>query len=73
MEIIQDKQFVDSSPLSWFEFYVQYGAMDNQVNLLTKICTRKVFDLTGLPCVHALVAAHELRIDSYTLCSRLEF
>ena len=58
--------------LSRFEFYVQDGDKDGDVNLQNKTCSYKVFDLIGLPCVHALATACNWYIDIYTLCSKLE-
>ena len=42
------------------------------MNLQTKTDSCRVFDLTALPCVHTLAAAHNRRIDPYTFCSKLE-
>ena len=44
-------------PLSQFDFFVQDGEKDNEVNLQTKTCTCKVFDLMIIPCLHVLVVA----------------
>ena len=59
-------------PFSRFEFYVQDSDKDDEVNLQIKTCSCRVFDLTGLPCVHALAVVRSRSVDSYTLCSRLE-
>ena len=58
--------------LSRFEFYVQDSDKNGEVNLQMKTCSCRVFDLTGLPCVHALSIAYNRHIDPYTLCSRLQ-
>ena len=57
-------------PLSHYEFYIMDGDRDGQVNLQTKTCTCRKFDLTGLPCTHALAATLSRRINPYSLCSR---
>ena len=49
--------------LSRFEFYVQDGDRDSEVNLQIKTCSYRIFDLTGLPCVHTLVVAHSCSVD----------
>lgn len=59
-------------PLNAYEFFVQDGLLDGQVNLSAKTCTCKVFDLSGIPCAHALAAARTRNWDAYDLCSRLE-
>ena len=59
-------------PLSRFEFYVQDGDKDGEVNLQTKTCSCRVFDLTGLSCVHAFAVLRSRSVDPYTLCSKLE-
>ncbi|PON34852.1 Zinc finger, PMZ-type [Parasponia andersonii] len=56
-------------PLSHYEFYVMDGDRDGQVNLQTKTCSCRRFDLTGLPCTHALAATLCRRINPYSLCS----
>ena len=59
-------------PLSRFEFYVQDGDRDGDVNLQTKIYSYRIFDLIGLLCVHVLTSTHSRSVDPYTLCSKLE-
>ena len=57
-------------PLSRFEFYVQDGDKDGEVNLQNKTCSYGVFDLIGFPCVHALAIARSRSVDPYALCSK---
>ncbi|PON36560.1 Zinc finger, PMZ-type [Parasponia andersonii] len=56
-------------PLSHYEFYVMDGNRDGQVNLQTKTYSCRRFDLTGLPCMHALAAILSRGINPYSLCS----
>ncbi|PON62409.1 Zinc finger, PMZ-type [Parasponia andersonii] len=56
-------------PLSYYEFYVMDGDRDGQVNLQTKTCSCRRFDLISLPCTHVLAATLSRRINPYSLCS----
>ncbi|PON39488.1 Zinc finger, PMZ-type [Parasponia andersonii] len=56
-------------PLNHYEFYVIDGDRDGQVNLQTKTCSCRRFDLTGLPYTHALAATLSRRINPYSLYS----
>ncbi|PON68128.1 Zinc finger, PMZ-type [Parasponia andersonii] len=56
-------------PLSHYEFYIMDGDRDGQVNLQKKTCSYRRFDLTGLPCTHALAATLNRHINPYSLCS----
>ena len=59
-------------PLNQFEFYAQDGDRDGEFNLQTKTYSCRMFDLTGLPCVHTLDVARSRSVNLYTSCSKLE-
>ncbi|XP_047324736.1 uncharacterized protein LOC124928243 [Impatiens glandulifera] len=63
-------RFYNVNPLRRFEFHVNDGEHDFQVDLQTRTCTCGVFDLSGLPCKHALAAAHSRKTIPYEYCSR---
>ena len=46
------------------------GDLDGDVDLRRKTCSCRRFDLTGLPCEHALAGARDRGISPYSLCSR---
>ncbi|XP_062103067.1 uncharacterized protein LOC133814077 [Humulus lupulus] len=48
-------------------FEQRYG--DDEVNLMTKSCSCGIFQLIGIPCVHAVAATLEHRVNIYYLCS----
>ncbi|XP_062113180.1 uncharacterized protein LOC133824319 [Humulus lupulus] len=57
-------------PSSQYEITVLDGDIDGDVDLSRKICSCRRFDLTGLPCEHALASARDRGISPYSLCSR---
>ncbi|XP_047320567.1 uncharacterized protein LOC124924596 [Impatiens glandulifera] len=57
-------------PLNRFEFYVHDDESDFKVDLKGLSCSCRVFDVSGLPCTHALAAAHTHKLDAYEFCSR---
>ena len=57
-------------PVSQYEITVIDGDLDGEVNLQNRSCSCRRFDLTGLPCEHALAGARDCSINPYTLCSR---
>ncbi|XP_062119054.1 uncharacterized protein LOC133832768 [Humulus lupulus] len=71
LQKLADK-FTASFPFlsSQYEITVLYGDLDEDVDLRRKKCSCRIFDLTGLPCEHALAGARDRGISPYTLCSR---
>ncbi|XP_062119357.1 uncharacterized protein LOC133833115 [Humulus lupulus] len=59
-----------SFPSSQYEITVLDGDLDGDVDLRRKTCSCRRFDLTGLPCEHALAGARDRGISPYSLCSR---
>lgn len=59
-------------PLNAFEFFVQDGMFDGQVDLCARSCSCREFDLSGIPCAHALAATRTRNWDAYGLVSRLD-
>ncbi|XP_062100040.1 uncharacterized protein LOC133805910 [Humulus lupulus] len=57
-------------PSNQYEITVFDGDLDGDVDLRRKTCSCKRFDLTGLPCEHALAGARDRGISPYSLCSR---
>ncbi|XP_062075264.1 uncharacterized protein LOC133779305 [Humulus lupulus] len=55
---------------SQYEITVLDGDLDGDVDLRRKTCSCRRFDLTGLPCEHALAGARNRGISPYSLCSR---
>ncbi|XP_062103875.1 uncharacterized protein LOC133814992 [Humulus lupulus] len=51
------------------EFHVLDGELNGEVNLLNKTCTCGVFQLIGIPCVHALSGSLKRGVSFYSLCS----
>ncbi|XP_062103698.1 uncharacterized protein LOC133814801 [Humulus lupulus] len=52
------------------EITILDGDLDGDVDLRRKKCSGRRFDLTGLPCEHALAGARDRGICPYSLCSR---
>ncbi|XP_047306200.1 uncharacterized protein LOC124909578 [Impatiens glandulifera] len=65
-------RFYNVNPLNRFEFHVNDGEHDFQVDLQTRTCTCRAFDLSGLPCKHALATARSRKTIPYEYCSSLE-
>ncbi|XP_047307427.1 uncharacterized protein LOC124910759 [Impatiens glandulifera] len=63
-------RFYNVNPLNKFEFHVNDGEHDFQVDLQTRTCTCRVFDLSGLPYKHALATARSRKTIPYEYCSR---
>ncbi|KAL6350436.1 hypothetical protein AAG906_004387 [Vitis piasezkii] len=57
-------------PINSWEFNVKYTGVNNQVNLQTRSCTCRVFDLDHIPCAHAIAACRYGNMSCYTLCSQ---
>ncbi|XP_047320369.1 uncharacterized protein LOC124924361 [Impatiens glandulifera] len=51
-------------------FHVHDGEFDFQVDFKGRTCTCRVFDVSGLPCTHALAAARFRKSVPYELCAR---
>ncbi|XP_047331185.1 uncharacterized protein LOC124934712 [Impatiens glandulifera] len=69
-EQAEKARFYTVNPLNRFEFHVNDGQHDFQVDLQTRTCTYRVFDLSGLPCKHALAAARSRKTIPYEYYSR---
>ncbi|XP_062100890.1 uncharacterized protein LOC133806819 [Humulus lupulus] len=54
-----------SFPSSQYEITVLDGDLDGDVDLRRKTCSCRRFDLTGLPCEHALAGARDRGISPY--------
>ncbi len=54
-------------PLSQYEFQVGSGAAATVVNLHTRSCECKKFDIDRFPCSHAIAAAKERGVDPLSL------
>ena len=52
---------------SW-EFNVKYVGISDQVNLQTRSCICRMFDLDHIPCAHAIAACRCGNISCYTMC-----
>ncbi|XP_062102913.1 uncharacterized protein LOC133813897 [Humulus lupulus] len=57
------------------EYNVMCGELDSIVNLRSKSCTCKVFDIDNLPCIHAIAAAGKAQPQNtgeliYSMCSK---
>ncbi|RVW50000.1 hypothetical protein CK203_082263 [Vitis vinifera] len=57
-------------PINSKECNVNYADISAQVNLDTRSCTCRQFDLDHIPCAHAIVACRFYNISCYTLCSK---
>ncbi|KAL6350345.1 hypothetical protein AAG906_004295 [Vitis piasezkii] len=56
-------------PINSKECNVNYAGISAQVNLDTRSCTCRQFDLDHIPCAHA-IACRFYNISCYTLCSK---
>ncbi|XP_062081024.1 uncharacterized protein LOC133785825 [Humulus lupulus] len=54
------------------EYNVMCGKLDAIVNLRSKSCTCKVFDIENLPCIHAIAAAGKAQPQKYWLLAYAE-
>jgi hypothetical protein len=57
------------TPLNSVEFHVRGIEMSAKVNLETRSCSCREFDLNRYPCVHAVAACRLRNISCYSLCS----
>ncbi|RVW93927.1 hypothetical protein CK203_028168 [Vitis vinifera] len=57
-------------PINSKECNVNYAGISAQVNLDTRSCTCRQFDLDHIPCAHAITAYRFYNISCYTLCSK---
>ena len=57
-------------PINSKECNVNYAGISAQVNLDTRSCTCRQFDLDHIPCAHAIAACRFYNISCYTLCSK---
>ena len=58
------------NPINSWEFNVKYIGISDQINLQTRSCTCRMFDLDHIPCTHAIVACRYGNISCYTMCSQ---
>ncbi|KAK2661745.1 hypothetical protein Ddye_000319 [Dipteronia dyeriana] len=47
-------------PITYYSFLVKDGDLDGTVDLTSKTCTCREFDMDGLPCEHALACIREI-------------
>ncbi|RVW49607.1 hypothetical protein CK203_076732 [Vitis vinifera] len=57
-------------PINSKECNVNYAGISAQVNLDTRSCKCRQFDLYHIPCAHAIAACRFYNISCYTLCSK---
>ena len=57
-------------PINYKECNVKYVGISAQVNLNTRSCTCRQFDLDHIPCAHAIATFRFYNISCYTLCSQ---
>ena len=57
-------------PINSKECNVNYARISAQVNLDTRSCTCRQFDLDHIPCAHVIVACRFYNISCCTLCSQ---
>lgn len=57
--------------LSQFEFLINCGEDNDEVNMLKKECSCGRFLLIGIPCIHAITAAVKCHTGLYMLFSPL--
>ena len=51
------------------EYNVRYNGVSDHVNLHTRSCTCRQFDLDHIPCAHAIAASKYAQISCYSICS----
>ncbi|KAL0543854.1 hypothetical protein IC582_018959 [Cucumis melo] len=70
--VIQNKQegalTMKVNQIDCYEFHVKDLGKEEVVNLQTKECTCKEFQVEQLPCSHAIAAARDRNINVYSLC-----
>ncbi|KAL6329251.1 hypothetical protein AAG906_014863 [Vitis piasezkii] len=57
-------------PINSKECNVKYAGISAQVNLDTRSCTCRQFDLDHIPCAHVIATCRFYNISCYTLCSQ---
>ncbi|KAA0038423.1 MuDRA-like transposase [Cucumis melo var. makuwa] len=71
--VIQKKQeralTMKVNPIDFYQFHVKDLYKEKVVNLQTKECTCKEFQVEQLPCSHAIAAARDHNINVYSLCA----
>ncbi|KAA0066561.1 MuDRA-like transposase [Cucumis melo var. makuwa] len=71
--VIQKKQegalTMKVNPIDCYQFHVKDLNKEEVVNLQTKECTCKEFQVEQLPCSHAIAAARDHNINVYSLCA----
>ncbi|TYJ97630.1 MuDRA-like transposase [Cucumis melo var. makuwa] len=71
--VIQKKQeralTMKVNPIDCYQFHVKDLDKEEVVNLQTKECTCKEFQVEQLPCSHAIAAARDRNINVYSLCA----
>ncbi|XP_038902280.1 uncharacterized protein LOC120088915 [Benincasa hispida] len=58
------------NPINCYRFHVKDGGLDGIVSLNTLECSCRQFQCLEILCSHAIAAAREQNINSFTLCSR---
>ncbi|XP_062118707.1 uncharacterized protein LOC133832372 [Humulus lupulus] len=62
-------KFLKVYALGQLEFHVIDPNGDGEVNFMTKLCSYGMFQIIGIPCVHAVAAAIDRGVNIYILCS----
>ncbi|XP_047325772.1 uncharacterized protein LOC124929451 [Impatiens glandulifera] len=69
-EQAEKARFYNVNPFNRYEFHVNDGEHDFQVDFQTRTCTCRVFNISGLPCKHALVVVRSRKTIPYEYYSR---
>ena len=56
--------------INLMEYNVKYNGVSDPVNLQTRSCTCRHFDLDHIPCSRAIVAYRYVQMSCYSLCSK---
>ncbi|KAK2649052.1 hypothetical protein Ddye_016541 [Dipteronia dyeriana] len=56
-------------PITYYSFLVKDGDLDGTVDLTSKTCTCREFDMDGFPCEHALACSRLRRFSYIDYCS----
>ncbi|XP_062118447.1 uncharacterized protein LOC133832075 [Humulus lupulus] len=67
--MVEKAQLLIPYAIGRHEFHVLDGELNGEVDLLNKTCTCGLFQLIGIPCVHALSRSLKRGVTFYFLCS----
>ncbi|KAK2652587.1 hypothetical protein Ddye_012443 [Dipteronia dyeriana] len=65
----EEAQYMRVYPITFYTFHVKDGGLDGNVDLTTKTCTCKEFDVEQLPCAHALTCIRLRGFSFVDYCS----